>query len=150
MQSLGNCLFTCLFTVQADLLHIYGTRPRSGPPAYTFSNINTSSPRLRCPCTRPDCPHRKYNTGFRIEPKRKWPYTHCEVLGVFKGIVHSKMKIFWKVCSLSGHSRCRWVCYFIGRDLDKFRITSLAHQWIICSEWVPSEWESKQLIKTSQ
>ncbi len=97
MQSLGNCLFTCLFTVQADLLHIYGTRPRSGPPAYTFSNINTSSPRLRCPCTRPDCPHRKYNTGFRIEPKRKWPYTHCEVLGVFKGIVHSKMKIFWKV-----------------------------------------------------
>ncbi len=28
--------------------------------------------------------------------------------------------------------------------------TSLAHQWILCSEWVPSEWESKQLIKTSQ
>ncbi len=27
---------------------------------------------------------------------------------------------------------------------------SLAHQGIICSEWVPSEWESKQLIKTSQ
>ncbi len=26
----------------------------------------------------------------------------------------------------------------------------LAHQWILCSEWVPSEWESKQLIKTSQ
>ncbi len=29
----------------------------------------------------------------------------------------------------------------------KFSITSLAHQWILCSEWVPSEWESKQLIK---
>ncbi len=29
-------------------------------------------------------------------------------------------------------------------------ITSLAHQWTLCSEWVPSEWESKQLIKTSQ
>ncbi len=27
--------------------------------------------------------------------------------------------------------------------------TSLAHQWIRCSEWVPSEWESKQLIKGS-
>ncbi len=33
-------------------------------------------------------------------------------------------------------------------DLKKFSITSLAHQWILCSEWVPSEWESKQLIKT--
>ncbi len=35
-------------------------------------------------------------------------------------------------------------------DLDKYSITSLAHQWMLCSEWVPSEWESKQLIKTSQ
>ncbi len=35
-------------------------------------------------------------------------------------------------------------------DLEKFSITSLAHQWILCSEWVPSEWESKQLIKTLQ
>ncbi len=26
-------------------------------------------------------------------------------------------------------------------------ISSLSHQWILCSEWVPSEWESKQLIK---
>ncbi len=32
----------------------------------------------------------------------------------------------------------------------KFSIASLAHQWMLCSEWVPSEWESKQLIKTSQ
>ncbi len=35
-------------------------------------------------------------------------------------------------------------------DLEKFSITSLAHQWILCSEWVPSERECKQLIKTSQ
>ncbi len=27
---------------------------------------------------------------------------------------------------------------------------SRVHQRILCSEWVPSEWESKQLIKTSQ
>ncbi len=40
--------------------------------------------------------------------------------------------------------------FFIGTDLEEFSITSLAHQWILCSEWVPSEWESKQLIKTSQ
>ncbi len=33
----------------------------------------------------------------------------------------------------------------------KCSITSVAHQWMLCSEWVPSEWESKQLIiKTSQ
>ncbi len=25
-------------------------------------------------------------------------------------------------------------------DLDKYSITLLAHQWILCSEWVPSEW----------
>ncbi len=40
-----------------------------------------------------------------------------------------------------------FVC-FIGTDLDKCSITSLAHQLILCSEWVPSEWEFKQLIKT--
>ncbi len=32
----------------------------------------------------------------------------------------------------------------------QFSILSLAQKWILCSEWVPSEWESKQLIKTSQ
>ncbi len=35
-----------------------------------------------------------------------------------------------------GRPRCRWV--------------PIAHQWILCSEWVPSEWESGQLIKTSE
>ncbi len=39
------------------------------------------------------------------------------------------------------------VCFFMGTDLEKCSITSLAHQWILCREWVPSEWESKQLIK---
>ncbi len=39
------------------------------------------------------------------------------------------------------------VFLLMGANLEKYRITSLAHQWILCSEWVPSEWESKQLIK---
>ncbi len=52
------------------------------------------------------------------------------------------------IYSPSGYPR--WICFFIGTDLEKFSITSLAHQWIPCSEWVPSEWGSKQLIKTSQ
>ncbi len=56
--------------------------------------------------------------------------------------------VLLKMSSLSGHPRFRWVL-----DLEIWRkcsIPSLAHQWILWSEWVPSEWESKQLIKTSQ
>ncbi len=64
----------------------------------------------------------------------------------FIGIVHQKMKMY----SPSGYPRCRWDCFFIRTDLETFSITSLAQQWMLCSEWVPSEWESKQLIKTSQ
>ncbi len=29
-------------------------------------------------------------------------------------------------------------------DLGQYSISSLAHQWILRSEWVPSEWESKE------
>ncbi len=47
----------------------------------------------------------------------------------------------------SGHPIYRWGCIFLAKDLEKFSIASLAHQWIICSEWIPSEWESKKLIK---
>ncbi len=32
-----------------------------------------------------------------------------------------------------------WVCFFIWTDLEKFSISSLAHQRNLCSEWVPSE-----------
>ncbi len=70
-------------------------------------------------------------------------------LSRFNGIVHPKINLL-KMYSLSGHPRCRWVCFFIWTDLEKCSITAVAHQWILCSEWVPSEWESKQLIKTSQ
>ncbi len=48
----------------------------------------------------------------------------------------------------AGHPRSRFICVFIRTDLEKCSITLLAHQWIFCSEWVPSELESKQLIKT--
>ncbi len=44
--------------------------------------------------------------------------------------------------------KCRWGSFFIWTDLEKFCIASVAYKWILCSEWVPSEWESKQLIKT--
>ncbi len=32
------------------------------------------------------------------------------------------------IYSPSGHPRCRWVCFFIGTDLEKFSIRSFAHQ----------------------
>ncbi len=35
---------------------------------------------------------------------------------------------------------------YSSKQIWKF-LVSLAHQWILCSEWVPQEWESKQLIK---
>ncbi len=46
------------------------------------------------------------------------------------------------MCSPSGHPRLGWVCFFI-------RFGEMSQEWMLCSEWVPSEWESKQLIKTS-
>ncbi len=59
------------------------------------------------------------------------------------------------VVLLTNYHFVKW--YFLSfyndkmiKDLEKCSIASLAQQWILCSEWVPSEWESKQLIKTSQ
>ncbi len=39
------------------------------------------------------------------------------------------------------------LCFFMRTDLEKCSIASLAQQWILCSEWVPSEWESKQFTR---
>ncbi len=46
-----------------------------------------------------------------------------------------------------------WMSLFLYRKtffFFKCSFISLSYQWILCSVWVPSEWESKQLIKTSQ
>ncbi len=42
------------------------------------------------------------------------------------------------------------ISFFFRTDLEKFSSTSLANQCILCSVWVPSEWEFRQLIKTAQ
>ncbi len=93
-----------------------------------------------------------------------WPWT---VSGsVCYSCVHSSTHMCWtfvlrernisaknenllKMCSPSGNQD---VDEFVSSssDLEKCSIASLAQQWMLCSEWVPSEWESKQLIKTSQ
>ncbi len=65
-----------------------------------------------------------------------------------KGIVHPWMKI--RILKFTHPLAIQDVDEFVSStDLEKFSIPSLAQQWILCSEWVPSEWESKQLIKTS-
>ncbi len=55
-------------------------------------------------------------------------------------------------CEISKEETLKQLLYCqndIRTDFQKCIITSLAYQWKLCSEWVPSEWESKQLIKTS-
>ncbi len=53
---------------------------------------------------------------------------------------------------LNKYFRCILFTYKATLPVKSLEITtSLSQQWILCSEWVPSEWESKkQLIKTSQ
>uniref|UniRef100_A0A8C1HS06 Transporter n=1 Tax=Cyprinus carpio carpio TaxID=630221 RepID=A0A8C1HS06_CYPCA len=41
-----------------------------------------------------------------------------------------------------------WTPGSLKQVRHKFSLISFAHRWILCSEWVPSERESKQLIKT--
>ncbi len=52
----------------------------------------------------------------------------------------------WK-CQDPSKMQMSWFLNYIF--FGEISITSLAHQCILCSEWVPSEWESIQLIKTS-
>ncbi len=79
----------------------------------------------------------------------KWHTKHYKVWfdtklvikkSIFLPLRNTKIfSILLKKYSLSGHSR--WFCFFARTDLEKFSIESLAHQRILCSEWVPSDWE---------
>ncbi len=57
-----------------------------------------------------------------------------------------------RLCSLSSktsqHLICGncAICFFISTDLERYSITSFTQQWMLCSEWVPSEWESDKNI----
>ncbi len=62
----------------------------------------------------------------------------------------SKKKNLLKMYLPSGQPKYCWVCFYIGTDLERLSITSHARQWILCTEWVASELEFKQLIKTSK
>ncbi len=74
-----------------------------------------------------------------LSPSYSFLFTSCSPLVCLKAVVHPKIKVIWKCAHLQAI-----------RDVEEFVSSSLVHQCFLCSEWVPSEWESKQLIKTSQ
>ncbi len=76
-----------------------------------------------------------YNTFLSAFSQQPLSWFHRLEIHVF--LSNSSQKKMLKMYSLSGHLRC--VCVFFLADLEKCSITSLAHQWMLCSEWVPSE-----------
>ncbi len=76
--------------------------------------------------------------------RREWDQIHHSL----KGTVHPEKENLHK--STQTHLHLGQPESVSSSDLEKCSIVSLAQQWMLCSEWVPSEWESKQLIKTSQ
>ncbi len=105
------------------------------------------------------CDHEKFPIAFRSAGHTRNSFSQLKgimkavvkwqsFLMGFKEIVSPKNVNLLKISSPSGHPRCRWVCFFTRTDLEKCSFASLAHQWILCSESVPSESESKQLKTT--
>ncbi len=99
-----------------------------------------------------DVPGRVSRASLEARTLHQWsmkcPIQELEgkICSFVKGIVHPN--IFWKCIHPQAVQDV--VCLFIGTDLEKYSNASLSQQWMLCSEWVPSEWASKQLIKTSQ
>ncbi len=61
-----------------------------------------------------------------------------------EGIDHTKMKICWKITQPQAIKNVVRLLY--QNRFGELYFTLFAHQWILCSECVPSEWESKQPI----
>ncbi len=75
-------------------------------------------------------------------------FGHYSLIISVRGIIHPEMKVCWK-CTHPQAIQNVDEFFLIGIDLEKCNISALTLQWIHCSEWVPSEWELKQLIKKS-
>ncbi len=110
---------------------------------FTWTNIATTSVRSLTYTKLRDL-----QCNSSMSNAKKETASYRAVVAIFKAIVHLKMNSFWK-CA---HPRAiQYIDEFVSSsDLEKFCISSFDHQWMLCSEWVPSEWESKQLLKTSQ
>ncbi len=70
--------------------------------------------------------------------------TYSIDINIFKGMDYPKTNICWKCVHPQAIPE---VGEFVpSSDLEKCRIASLTHQWMLCSEWVPSEWDSDKNI----
>ncbi len=65
-------------------------------------------------------------------------------LSFLKGIIQQKIQMCWKCV----HPQViQDVDEFVSSSgLEKCSIASVSQQWMLCSEWVPSEWESDKHI----
>ncbi len=116
-----NTLPSRFHTLQGARSHLTSL---ASTPTHMWTHIQTTS----SPC-------------FCLNQQQPYPDCPCQLFKVkFKGMVHPKIQMY----SSSGHPVCRWDCFFIGTDLEQFSITLLAHQWILCSEWVPDCWYTSQ------
>ncbi len=74
-----------------------------------------------------------------------WPWTNVDLTvgGAYSYFLFLKEQLpkfkCAEMCSPSGHTRLGWVCFFI-------RFGAMSQQRMLCSEWVPSEWESDKHI----
>ncbi len=68
-------------------------------------------------------------------------------VNILKGKFSQKWKFAENVLTL--RSSKMQMSFYSWTELEKFSITSLAHQWMLCSEWVPSEWCCYQLFGLS-
>ncbi len=89
-------------------------------------------------CTKYDFEWDK-NVEKKSDLIRNWRWKTC-----LYDMVHSKMTITWKY----PHPQIiQDVDEFVSSsDLEKCVSASVSHQWMLCSEWVPSEWESDKNI----
>ncbi len=114
----------------------------------SIANTHTYSLHDKWKCHVTCCKHISLLKPERHNGSAPNPVNGLHMLHV-KAIVHPKMNISWKRTHPQAIIDVDKF-FFIRTDLEKCSIPSLSHQWILCSEWVPSEWESKQLIKTSK
>ncbi len=75
--------------------------------------------------------------------KFTWPHQNLHAgINIKSGLICSSsvLRCAIEKILLKQYRLFRWFCFFTRTDLEKCSITLLAHQWILCSEWVPSEW----------
>ncbi len=122
---LNGCFFrSILMTCHLEIVH--------ATSIYYHSHFNKHFNYSRIKWTRP-----LHINKHAIHPYKNCAFVLWRICCLFSPPKHVNLL---KMYSPSGNLRCRWVCFFIRTDLEKCCSTSLALQWILCSEWVPNCW----------